>query len=249
LCATSEVDSSSTNLSQGAIDLSNMSASQSASVEQISATIEEATENIASNFENMKYLKTIGLEAQKKADTGYSHMKELSKSMQDITDSSQEINTLVNTIDEITFQTNLLALNAAVEAARAGEHGLGFAVVSEEVRSLATRSADESTKIRKVIEKSVEYTQIGDNISKDTTLSFQEILKTIEDTISVISQVTQGSQEQKLAIEELKRAIDSVDGVTQSLSASSEQIAASSQELSEQTNSTKQIVNNLVNMV
>jgi methyl-accepting chemotaxis protein len=243
--AAHEVQNSSISLSKGAASLADISANQSASVEQISATTEQTSENVASSFDNMLYLKEIGTKAQEKANNGYSQMKKLSKSMEDITSSSQEINTLVNTIDEISFQTNLLALNAAVEAARAGEHGLGFAVVSEEVRNLANRSASESNKIRSVIEQSVEYAKTGDEVSKDTTNSFEDILDSIKETISVIEQVTAASSEQKEAINQIKSAIVSVDHSAQELSANSEELAASSEQLMEQAKSTSEILERL----
>jgi methyl-accepting chemotaxis protein len=236
------IKQASSDLSLAAVSLADMSANQSASVEQITATVEQTSNNVSQSFDNMQNLKDIGILSQQKAHTGFSHMNNLTESMNNISNSSQEINSLVNTIDEIAFQTNLLALNAAVEAARAGEHGLGFAVVSEEVRSLATRSATESSKIRKVIDESVQYATVGDQVAKETKESFEDILSSIEDTINIINNVTVSASEQKEAIEQMKSAILGVDNVTQKLSVNSEQIAASSEELTEQVNNTNEVV-------
>jgi methyl-accepting chemotaxis protein len=197
----------------------------------------------------MERLKELGSDVDVSAKTGYDYMTKLSSSMNEISNSSQEINSLVNTIDEIAFQTNLLALNAAVEAARAGEHGLGFAVVSEEVRNLATRSSQESQKIHEVIEKAVEQTQNGTKIADITNESFKDIVVKIEDTMSLIDSNIISSSEQKEAIEQLRRAMMEVEQVTQNLSASSEEISAMSTELSNQTTSTNKVVENISKMI
>jgi methyl-accepting chemotaxis protein len=112
--SSSKIENASIVLTKSSGDLSNMSASQSASVEEILATIEQTSENISNNFNNMLNLEKLGSQVESKANTGYEHMKELSASMNNISKSSKDINTIVNTIDEIAFQTNLLALNAAV---------------------------------------------------------------------------------------------------------------------------------------
>jgi methyl-accepting chemotaxis protein len=247
--STSEIQTASSNLSSGAINLSNMSANQSASVEEITATIEETSHNTNSSFESMERLKELGSDVNVSAKTGYDYMTKLSLSMNEISNSSQEINSLVNTIDEIAFQTNLLALNAAVEAARAGEHGLGFAVVSEEVRNLATRSSQESQKIHEVIEKAVEQTQNGTKIADITNESFKDIVVKIEDTMSLIDSNIISSKEQKDSIEQLRNEMMKVDEVTKSLSLNSEQVSTQVEQLNLQSISTNNVVLDISKMI
>jgi methyl-accepting chemotaxis protein len=247
--STSEIQTASSNLSSGAINLSNMSANQSASVEEITATIEETSHNTNSSFESMERLKELGSDVNVSAKTGYDYMTKLSSSMNEISNSSQEINSLVNTIDEIAFQTNLLALNAAVEAARAGEHGLGFAVVSEEVRNLATRSSQESQKIHEVIEKAVEQTQNGTKIADITNESFKDIVVKIEDTMSLIDSNIISSKEQKDSIEQLRNEMMKVDEVTKNLSLSSEQVSTQVEQLNLQSISTNNVVLDISKMI
>jgi methyl-accepting chemotaxis protein len=244
-----QIQHSSDNLNEGSQNLSNMAVQQSASVEEITATIESILKNVNDNFSSMKELEDLGKEMESNASVGYNHMIELKDSMEDISSSSQEINNLVNTIDEISFQTNLLALNAAVEAARAGEHGLGFAVVSEEVRSLATRSADEAKKIHEVIQKAVNKSKQGIIVANNTNDSFKLIVDKINATMSLIQCTTQASQEQKLSIEQLKNTMTEVDSVTHKLSVNSEEISGMSTSLHNETKNSKDVISELVKMI
>ena len=86
----------------------------------------------------------------------FNKMTDMSTSMEEIRKSSDDIAKIIKVLDEIAFQTNILALNAAVEAARAGEAGAGFAVVAEEVRNLAQRSADAAKDTASIIDKNID---------------------------------------------------------------------------------------------
>src|SRR5258707_11643805 len=102
-------------------------------------------------------------------------MAEMKQAMDAIKNSSASIAKIVKTIDEIAFQTNILALNAAVEAARAGEAGAGFAVVAEEVRSLAQRSAQAAQETRSKIELALRSNEHGAQIGLLVEQRFVEI--------------------------------------------------------------------------
>jgi len=115
--------------------------SQAASLEETSASLEEISSMTRRNAGKFRPRQVHRNQTRSAADTGASDMQAMSTGHGDIKAASGNIGKIIKTIDEIAFQTNILALNAAVEAARAGEAGLGFAVVAEEVRSLAQRSA------------------------------------------------------------------------------------------------------------
>ncbi len=132
--ASRQVSGSSQNLAQGANR-------QAASLEESSASLEEMNSMTKRNAENADAAKRVAGRTRAAAEAGAGDVAAMEKAMGAIKESADNIAAIIKTIDEIAFQTNILALNAAVEAARAGEAGQGFAVVAEEVRSLAQRSA------------------------------------------------------------------------------------------------------------
>jgi hypothetical protein len=218
---------------------------QAASIEQISATIEQATSSMAVNSENARQANMLSEETSSSAQLGYEHMKKLTGSMQEINTSSSKISNIIKTIDEIAFQTNLLALNAAVEAARAGEHGLGFAVVAEEVRVLAGRSAEAAKETAGIIEESITQVKIGNDVAEQTNQAFEEILTNIKKTGNLIGEIASASKEQSSGMEQISAAIAQLDKVTQSISVNSEELAASSEELD---NSATNMIKTLVSV-
>ncbi len=93
-------------------------------------------------------------------------MSDMLAAMDDIELSSDEISKIIKVIDDIAFQINILALNAAVEAARAGDAGLGFAVVAEEVRTLAHKSAEAAKNTTDIIQKNIDNSSHGVEIAR-----------------------------------------------------------------------------------
>ncbi|MCD8477681.1 MAG: methyl-accepting chemotaxis protein [Sulfurospirillum sp.] len=172
---TTQVVSASEQISSASVSLAEGASSQASSVEEVSATIEEATASNNQNADNSREANLLAQHSNDAARQGNEQMADLMVAMEKITDSSQKIAKIIKTIDEIAFQTNLLALNAAVEAARAGEHGLGFAVVAEEVKNLAERSANAAKEITGIIEASIDQVKVGTEVANRTKASFGEI--------------------------------------------------------------------------
>ena len=231
---TAQVVSASEQISSASVSLAEGASSQASSVEEVSATIEEATASNNQNADNSREANLLAQHSNDAARIGNQQVGDLMVAMEKITDSSQKIAKIIKTIDEIAFQTNLLALNAAVEAARAGEHGLGFAVVAEEVKNLAERSAGAAKEITGIIEASIDQVKMGTEVANRTKESFTEILTSIKKTSDLIGEIAISAKEQAEGMNQIATAMGSVDQITQQNASASEETAAAAEELNAQ---------------
>ena len=222
---------SSRQLSTGSQSLAEGANQQAAALEETTATIEELSATTRDNAGHAQNANDLATQTHRAAETGAAGMAQMNRAMNEIQTASDNIAKIIKTIDEIAFQTNILALNAAVEAARAGEAGMGFAVVAEEVRNLAKRSAVAARETATIIEDSIHKTQRGAQVSAEVTRHFQEITDKARRVNEIITQIAAASQEQSQGISQLNSAVHSMDSVTQTNAANAEESAAVAVEL------------------
>ncbi|MEA3354783.1 MAG: methyl-accepting chemotaxis protein [Campylobacterota bacterium] len=206
---------SSNDLTISAQNLSDSSNSQAASLEETAAAIEEVTTTIHKSSENTVKMSNYAKDVISSANEGKELANQTVTSMDEINDEVTQINEALTLIDQIAFQTNILSLNAAVEAATAGEAGKGFAVVAQEVRNLATRSADAANEIKQLVEKARQKAISGKEISTNMIDGYNNLNQNIEDTMTLIDSVARSSKEQQQAMVQINDAIASLDQTTQ----------------------------------
>ncbi|RXK07484.1 methyl-accepting chemotaxis protein [Halarcobacter ebronensis] len=202
-------------LSSNVKTLSDNATSQAASLEETAASIEEITGNIKQTNEKAQQMLNISAETKSSANTGKDLASKTAKSMDEINETVMNINEAITVIDQIAFQTNILSLNAAVEAATAGEAGKGFAVVAQEVRNLASRSAEAAKEIKDLVENATVKAAEGKNISSSMIKGFTELESKIANTNNLIDDVTNAAKEQNLGMTQISDAINQLDRFTQ----------------------------------
>lgn len=230
-------------------DLAEGASEQASSLEETSASLEEMASMTRQNSSNSLEADGLMKEANSTIERANGTMDQMVVSMQSITQSSEETQKIVKTIDEIAFQTNLLALNAAVEAARAGEAGAGFAVVADEVRNLAMRAAEASKNTSNLIDESIAQIKDGAELVQKTNTAFGEVAISAKKVTELIAEIAEASKEQTQGIEQVNTAVAEMDKVTQRNAANAEESAGASEQLSTQADQMTEMVADLAELV
>ncbi|RXK14430.1 chemotaxis protein [Halarcobacter mediterraneus] len=233
---------SSNELTSNVQTLSSNATSQAASLEQTAASIDEITSNIESTSQKAQEMLSISNETKTSANQGKELATNTVQSMDEINETVMTINEAITVIDQIAFQTNILSLNAAVEAATAGEAGKGFAVVAQEVRNLASRSAEAAKEIKDLVENATARANNGKSISSKMIEGFNQLEEKIAKTNSLIDDVSNAAKEQSIGMTQIADAMGQLDQFTQENAS----IADKTNGIARHTNS---IANDVVNNV
>lgn len=207
-------------------NLSEAASEQAAALEETSSSLEEMSSMTHQNAENTARANELMTKAQEVAKKANLSMDDLTGSMKEMAQASEQTQKIVKTIDEIAFQTNLLALNAAVEAARAGEAGAGFAVVASEVRNLAVRAAEAAKNTSNLMVDIVNRIKSGSNLVAVTNSAFQQLSTSSAQVVEVMGQIAAASREQTQGIDQINKAVAEMNTVTQQNAASAQELAS-----------------------
>jgi methyl-accepting chemotaxis protein len=241
----SQVAAASIQLTASAQQLSQGSAEQASSIEETSSTLQESSSMLQQNTATTIQAAQLSEQANQSANKGSNEMLEMVNSIQEIKKSSGQISRIIKVIDDIAFQTNILALNAAIEAARAGEAGMGFAVVAEEVRNLAQRSAQAAKDTTAIIETNIELSNKGVSVSERVYGALKEITAQSKKVSELMDEIAAASQEQAQGVEQVNKAMGQMEKVTQQNAANAEESASAAEELNAQAESMHRIVQEL----
>ena len=237
-----EVANASDQLSSSAQTLSQGTTEQAGSVQELAARISMISDEVKDTADGALDVRSQTHQTGEEVFLCNQKMQNLVEAMEKIRTSSEEIEKILKTIDDIAFQTNILALNAAVEAARAGSAGKGFAVVAEEVRNLAGKSAQAAKNTSELIEHSTDAVHIGTGIAQNTADVLLGVVTSIQSVVEAIDRIAIVSNEQSESVEQVSEGINQISVVVQSNSATAEQSAAASEQLSAEAAGLKELV-------
>ncbi|RXJ91313.1 chemotaxis protein [Aliarcobacter trophiarum LMG 25534] len=209
------LEDSSNRLLKNVETLNSSSTETASNLEETAASIEEITVNLRNSTKNVQTMSNIAMSVTSKASSGEFLAKQTVNAMDEINKEVSSINEAIEVIDQIAFQTNILSLNAAVEAATAGEAGKGFAVVAQEVRNLATRSAEAAKEIKDIVERATVKAHDGKDVAHEMINGYSELNSDIKNTIDLIKDFESSSKEQLSGIEHINSAISLIDQKTQ----------------------------------
>lgn len=228
--ASEEINLGSDQLASAAQDLAEGSSDQAVQVAGLVEAMRTMESSMEQNAVDATASVAIATQAGITMQRGNEKMEELKTAIGEIARCSEQIHTIITTIEDIAEQTNLLSLNAAIEAARAGEAGRGFAVVAEQVKNLAEESAKASGRTTQLIETTIEAVDKGISIADETIANMAEVMQGAMEATQKMGQIAEVLNKEVENIHDINNTINRVSEVVDSNSATSEETAAVSEE-------------------
>ena len=225
-----EIDGGSEQLAKAAMDLAEGCTVQAAKVSTIADEIEKMSVTMKEKSQDANDAVVLSTKAGEVLMASNSKMEELKEAISEIHKCSDEISTIISSIENIANQTNLLSLNAAIEAARAGEAGKGFAVVADQVKVLAEQSAQAAGETTKLIEMTVEAVQKGIIITDATAENMNQVMVSAAEATSKMEQMAEALGVEANRMVDINEHVSEVAGIVDNNSATSEETAAISEE-------------------
>ena len=248
--STEHVTSASGQVTAASQSLAEGTSRQAAAIEETSSSLEQMAAMTKQNAENAQQASVLMADD---ARVSYRVISDKMDIMQEVikasVSASEDTAKIIKTIDEIAFQTNLLALNAAVEAARAGEAGASFAVVAEEVRSLAMRSAEAAKNTEALIDGSTAKIQQASSLFEEINTELSSNRHIAKKVTTLVGEIAAASQEQAQGIQQINKAVLEMDKVMQQNVTSADESAGASEKMSSQAEHLKTIVGDLTDLV
>ena len=237
-----EVGSSAVRVSTDAQALAQGTAEQAASVDGLVTNVTAITTQIQTSTVRCGSASQLVGQATGYAAEADTKMEQLTAATRNIDQSSNQISTIIKTIEDIAFQTNILALNAAVEAARAGNAGKGFSVVADEVRNLAAKSAQAAQNTNELISRSIQSAKTGTESTDLAVSAMQDINSCIQSIKTLMDEIAAASVQQSEMISLVESGIKEISAVVQDNSTAAEKSAAVSKELSQQAHTLNSLI-------
>lgn len=229
-----QISGGSKSVSEGAARLADAVREETRLIGDVHDNLEDISHRVSVSTENAEDVKQRISNTAGKLGASNDKMSELTEIMESISRSATEIVKINSTIESIAFQTNILALNASIEAARAGAAGKGFAVVAEEVRNLATKSAEASGSTTKIIGQTVESIESGTAAANTAAEMLGEVVAETNSISDSVAQIAKVSEEQKAMISQVVDKLGEVSAVIRTNEANAQTAADSGRTLDDQ---------------
>lgn len=225
-----QVNGGSEQLAQAASDLAEGCTVQAGKVSDILTLMNTLNEDLSNNAKQAQVSVDVAINARDIMMSSNESMEELKQAIGEIHQCSEQIRTIIGTINDIASQTNLLALNAAIEAARAGEAGKGFAVVADQVKNLAEESAEAAGETTKLIENTIEAVAKGIQMADITSGNMEKVKQGAMDATQKMGQITEMLNKNTERLQQVTDNLSAFSEIVDNNSASSQETAAISEQ-------------------